>query len=143
MYSALHHFRPADVERLVASAVADRAPIAFFDIAAQPALRRLPGPLVPLVALINVLMILPLVFVMVPLVRPLRASRLLLTYVVPLIPILYAWDGTVSALRAYTPEELEALARRVPGATRYTWEAGRAGSGIRSVLYLIGRPEPA
>jgi hypothetical protein len=140
MYSALHHFRPADVKRLIAAAVADRAPLAFFDIAAAPALRRLPGFLVPLAALLNFLMILVLVPFMVPFVRPFRASRLVFTYVLPLIPILYAWDGMVSALRAYTPEELEALARSVPGASHYLWDAGRAGSGVRSVLYLTGRP---
>ena len=49
-------------------------------------------------------------------------SRLLLTYVLPVIPLLVAWDGTASALRAYTPQELLALAASVPGAERYTWE---------------------
>lgn len=140
MYSALHHFRPDDVKRLIAAAVADRAPLAFFDIAAAPPLRKLPGVLVSFVALVNFVMILALVPFMVPFVRPFRVSRLVFTYVLPLIPILYAWDGTVSALRAYTPEELAVLAREVPGADGYVWDAGRAGSGVRSVLYLTGRP---
>lgn len=140
MYSALHHFRPADVKRLVAAAVADRAPLAFFDIAAAPALRKLPGVLVPVFALVNFVMILALVPLMVPFVRPFRVSRVVFTYLLPLIPILYAWDGTVSALRAYTPDELAALAREVPGADGYVWDAGRAGAGVRSVLYLTGRP---
>ena len=96
-------------------------------------LRRAPDVLVPLFAMVNFAMILPLVFVMVPFVRPLKASRLGFTYLIPLIPLLYAWDGTVSALRAYTPEELVALARQAPGAAGYRWEAGRAGSGPRSV----------
>ncbi|HUQ01932.1 MAG TPA: hypothetical protein VM261_05515 [Kofleriaceae bacterium] len=140
MYSALHHFRPAEVKRLIAAAVADRAPIAFFDIAAAPALRRLPAPLVPFAMLFNFLMILVLVPFMVPFVRPFRASRLVFTYLIPLIPFLYAWDGTVSAVRAYTPEELDELARSVPGASHYLWESGRAGTGVRAVLYLTGRP---
>jgi len=140
MYSALHHFRPAEVQRLVGAAIADGAPLAFFDLAAAPALRRLPGVLVPLVMLVNFVMLLVLTPLMVPFVRPFRWSRLLFTYVIPLIPILYAWDGTVSAVRAYTPEELAALAREVPGADAYVWESGRAGSGLTSVLYLTGRP---
>lgn len=143
MYSALHHFRPADVRRLVASAVAARAPLAFFDVAASPVLRRVPGPLVPLVMLPNLLMIFVLALVLVPFVRPVRVSRLLLTYVLPLIPLLYAWDGTVSALRAYRPEELAALAREVPGADTYDWDVGRTGNGPRAVVYLIGRPRAA
>jgi hypothetical protein len=140
MYSALHHFRPAAIEQVIGAAVADRAPIAFFDIAAQPALRRVPGFLVPLVALFNIVMLLVLVPLMVPFVRPFRWSRLLFTYVIPLVPILYAWDGTVSLLRAYAHDELAAIARKVPGAETYTWSSGRAGSGMRSVVYLIGQP---
>jgi hypothetical protein len=73
---------------------------------------------------------------LVPLVRPFRLSRVLLTYLVPLIPMLVAWDGTVSALRAYTPDELLALARAVPGGEAYAWDAGVVGSA----LYLVGRP---
>lgn len=46
----------------------------------------------------------------------------------------FAWDGTVSALRAYTPEELLALAASVPGGEHYRSEAGRAGSS----LFLTG-----
>jgi len=142
MYSALHHFRPAEVRSLIASAVAARAPLAFFDIAAMPAVRRVPGVLVALAMIPNFVLVFLLALVLVPLVRPVRASRLFFTYVVPLIPFLYAWDGTVSAMRAYLPEELLALAREVPGADGYTWACGRAGAGARSVLYLTGHPTP-
>jgi hypothetical protein len=140
MYSALHHFRPGGVRRLVASAVADRAPLAFFDVAASPTLRKLPGFLVPLAMIPNLLVLLVLTPLLVPWVRPVRASRLFFTYLLPLIPIVYAWDGAVSALRAYRPEELAALAREVPGADGYLWESGRIGDGPRAVVWLTGRP---
>jgi hypothetical protein len=140
MYTALHHFRPRDVVRLLEGAVADRAPVAFFDIAAQPALRRLPVALVPLVAIPNFILTFIAALLVAPFVRPLRASRLGLTYLVPLVPFLYAWDGTVSLLRAYAPDELAALTREVPGGERYTWDVGRAGSGLRAVVYVTGRP---
>jgi hypothetical protein len=75
----------------------------------------------------------------VPFVRPIRASRLALTYLLPLIPALMAWDGTVSAIRAYAPEELLAIARAVPGSEGYEWDAGVAGSA----LYFTGYPREA
>ncbi len=68
--------------------------------------------------------------------RPFRLSRLLLTYPLPRIPLLFGWDGTVSALRAYLPDELLAIVRAVPGAETYTWSAGVAGKA----LYLTGVP---
>ncbi len=136
MSGALHHFRPEAVRGLIAGIVARRAPLAFFDVAASPHIRRLPIVLAPLVMSVNFLALFLGSLVLVPFVRPFRFSRLLLTYVLPAIPALVAWDGTVSALRAYTPDELLELARSVPGADGYEWEAGVEGSA----LYLTGMP---
>jgi hypothetical protein len=87
--------------------------------------------------LFNFVALFVLSLVLVPVVRPFRLSRLLLTYLVPAIPLLFAWDGTVSALRAYRPEELLRLANAAEGGARYDWDAGVAGKA----LYLIGRPK--
>jgi hypothetical protein len=136
MYSALHHFRPEGVQRLVQAAVDDGVPLAFFDVAAPPMLRKVPGPLVSLLAVPNMVGLTAVALATVPLVRPPSATRLLLTYVLPAIPLLFAWDGMVSGLRAYTPEELEALARGVRGSEGYTWKAVRGGLA----LGLLGCP---
>lgn len=137
MSGALHHFPPEAVRALIAGIVARREPLAFFDVAASPAIRRMPAVFAPLAMSVNMLMLFVGSLFLVPMVRPFRFSRLLLTYVVPLIPALTAWDGTVSALRAYTPEELLEFARSVPGAERYTWDAGVQ----KSALYLTGTPQ--
>lgn len=136
MYSALHHFRPQDVQRLIQAAVDDGVPLAFFDVAAPPVLRKLPGVLVSLLAVPNMLGLFTASLLAVPFVRPWSASRLLLTYAVPAIPMLFAWDGMVSGLRAYTPEELLALAHGVRGSEGYAWKAERGGLG----LCLTGHP---
>ena len=136
MWGALHHFPPSAVAALVASIVRSGQPLAFFDVAASPALRRLPIVLAPPAMALNMVALFVGSLLMVPLIRPLRASRWAMTYLVPLIPMLVAWDGTVSAMRAYAPEELLAIARAVPGGDRYEWDAGVAGSA----LYFTGRP---
>jgi len=136
MFGAVHHFPPAAVQRVLQAAVAERVPIAFVDVAASPLLRAVPVALVPVAALPNFVVLLLIALLLTPLARPFRWSRLVWTYLVPAIPILFAWDGTVSALRAYTPEELLALARAVPGGGGYTWDARRAGQA----LMLTGRP---
>jgi hypothetical protein len=134
MFGALHHFPPVVVQRILAAAVHDGVPIAFVDLAASPGLRRMPAWLAPLAAIPNVVFLLLAPLLLTPLVRPFRWSRLAWTYLLPAIPIVFAWDGTVSALRAYLPEELLALARAVPGGDRYVWEVARAGR----VLLLTG-----
>lgn len=136
MSGALHHFPPDAVSRLIAGIVAQRAPIAFLDVSASAHLRRLPIVLAPVALAVNALLLFVGTLFLVPLVRPVRVWRVVLTYLVPVIPVLFAWDGTVSALRAYAPEELLAIARAVPGGDRYTWDARSAGSA----LYLLGKP---
>lgn len=136
MSGALHHFTPDAVAQLVGGIVQQRAPLAFFDVASSSGLRKLPVVFAPLAMSVNMLMLFAATLVVVPFLRPLRATRLLLTYVLPLIPLLVAWDGTVSALRAYSPDELLAIVRAVPGAEGYRWESGVAGRA----LYLTGEP---
>lgn len=138
MWGALHHFTPEQVSALLASVVRSRKPLAFFDVAASPALRKMPVVFAPLAMMFNMVVLILGSMALMPLVRPVRASRLLLTYVLPLVPVLVAWDGTVSAMRAYAADELLALARAVPGADEYEWDAGVAGSA----LYLTGTRLP-
>jgi hypothetical protein len=137
MSGALHHFSPFAVRALVAKIVSRRQPLAFFDVAASRALRKVPLVLAPLPMAVNFVMLFAVSLLLVPLVRPFRLSRLLLAYVPPLIPLVVAWDGTVSALRAYTPEELLAIARTVPGGGSYEWRAESTGRA----LYLTGVPK--
>lgn len=136
MFGAVHHFRPDDVTRIVSAAIASGQPFAFFDVAAPEPMRKLPAALAPLLALPNFVVLFLVALLVTPALRPFRWERLLFTYVLPLIPLLIAWDGTISALRAYLPEELLAIARSVPGSEAYELEAGRGGGA----LYLIGRP---
>jgi hypothetical protein len=79
-------------------------------------------------------------WILTPRMRPFRWSRLLLTYLLPLIPVVVLWDGIVSCFRTRTPEELLALTSSFP---QYEWKAGYArgrGSWLAPV-YLIGRPK--
>lgn len=130
MFGALHHFRPEQVRSIFASLIDARAPFAFFDVAASPALRKLPWPLAPIALSLNMSMLFALSLVLVPFARPFRLSRIALTYLVPLIPALVAWDGTVSALRAYSPDELLEIARSIPGSERYQLSAHAVGPAL-------------
>lgn len=139
MFSALHHFRPHDVSAILAGIIARGEPLAFFDVAASPALRRLPLALAPLPMAMNLLALFTASLALTPFAKPRGLTRYALTYALPVIPTLVAWDGTVSALRAYTPDELRDIARATPGAEKYTWDVGVAGRA----LYVIGRPARA
>jgi hypothetical protein len=77
-------------------------------------------------------------WLLAPFMRPFRWSRLLLTCLLPLIPLVVLWDGLVSCCRTRTPQELLALTADFP---EYDWKAGYARGGWLAPVYLIGRPK--
>lgn len=137
MFTALHHFRPKEVQRLLADAAHKSQPIAAF----EPFERTLHSfVLMAMRTLFNAI-------VLTPVVGPLTLQRFVLTYLIPLAPLVMLWDGLVSVLRAYTPGELQALANEI-GAGSYTWEARRCDlpgpMGVKlPMVYLVGCPNVA
>ena len=78
---------------------------------------------------------------MTPLIRPLRWSRLLWTYLIPLVPVITLFEGLVSCLRTYSVQELHELTARL-GTNDYVWSIGTVKSKTTPipVTYLIGVP---
>src|SRR5205823_4226357 len=126
-----HHFRPDDAVAILKNAAQAGQPIGIFEISDRS-----------LRTLVPMLLLTPLmVLLATPFIRPFRWRRLFWTYVLPLVPLTCWWDGIVSQLRAYRPEELEELARAV-GETTYCWQAGQVPivSTPGCLTYLIGYP---
>ncbi len=46
---------------------------------------------------------------MTPFVKPLTWRQIIFTYLIPIIPICYAWDGQASLPRIYTLKDLDHL----------------------------------
>ena len=131
VFNAFHHFTPDDGRAVLRSAVNARQPIGIFEI---------PERTIPIV--ISTALLTPiLVLLATPFIRPFRWSRLLFTYLLPLVPLTCFWDGFVSQLRAYTPKELNDLATSL-GDVGYRWEADkvRLENMPAHLTYLIGIP---
>ncbi|RKH74190.1 class I SAM-dependent methyltransferase [Corallococcus aberystwythensis] len=131
LFEALHHFRPKQARALLADAATRGVPIAAFELTQ----RSLPY------VLFQLLLIIPLVWGFTPLIRPVRWWRLLFTYLVPIIPLLILWDGVVSSLRTYAPEDLEELTEGLD-ANGYKWHTGVHRAQGMNITYLIGLPRP-
>jgi len=129
VFTAFHHFRPAEARAILADAVAQRQGIAVFEAA-----RRAPWEI--LVVALTWLGVL----IAEPFMRPWRWSRFFWTYLPPILPLLGTFDGVVSCLRAYSPAELRELVR---GLDTYDWEVGdiRGGWSPLRGTYLIGVPK--
>jgi len=128
IFTAFHHFRPAEARAVLADAVRCGQGIGVFEIA-----RRAPLEM----AVIACTWLGALGFV--PFIRPWRWSRVLWTYLPPVLPVVGTFDGLVSCLRAYSIPELQALVR---GLDSYEWDIGTFRhwrSPLRGT-YLVGVP---
>lgn len=132
LFNALHHFKPEAARAVLADAQARGVPIGAFEVVERSPKGLIAALFIPL-----------LVLIFTPTIRPLTLPRLLLTYVVPLFPLVIFWDGLVSALRAHSPDELRKLTDSLPR-EGYTWEVGQAQKpGKPAVTYVLGLPTPA
>jgi hypothetical protein len=130
MFTAFHHFSPEQARAVLADAVCQRQGIGIFEAGQRSILAIMLTLLAPLV----------LLFV-TPVIRPFRWSRLLWTYLIPLVPMVTLFDGLVSCLRIYTVQELNDLVAGLD-ATNYRWEIGtvKTTTTVVPVTYLIGVP---
>jgi len=131
LFSALHHFRPADARAILQSAVDSGQPIAAFEI-----VNRHP------VTLVMMLTVFIPVMLSIPFLRPFRWSWLLFTYVLPVIPLFVMWDGLVSCLRVYSKDELREMVAGLEGGDRFDWEIGTIAMppSPAPAIYCIGTP---
>ncbi len=128
IFSGFHHFNNQFAKSVLKNAVDARCGIGIFD-----------GGNKNIFAVLAVLIFHPILFfVFTPFFKPFRFSRLLFTYLIPIIPICTVWDGVVSIIRLYKPTDLLKIAREVDN-VNYFWEAGKKRSNLGlNVTYLIG-----
>jgi len=131
MFTSFHHFPPEEARALLQNAVDAGQSIGIFEIT-----RRAPSTIVLMFPWALML------FVFTPLIRPFCWSRLLWTYLIPIIPLVLLFDGVVSCLRTYGPQELCEIIKKLSG-IQYQWEVGEhsKGSGRSPITYLIGYPK--
>src|SRR5215472_2957760 len=127
MFTSFHHFSPSEARAVLQKTVDAKQGIGIFEIT-----RRAPST----IALMFLWALMQ--FVSTPLIRPFRLSRLFLTYVVPIIPLVLLFDGVVSCLRTYRPQELREIIKKLSG-IEYQWEVGEHSKtfGQAPITYLI------
>lgn len=127
MFSAVHHFKPEQISRIIKNCAEREHSIFFFD-----------GGNKNIFMVLGLLIIHPILTVTsAPFLKPFRFSRIVFTWLLPLIPLVTVWDGFVSILRLYKPKQLMKFAQlAVP---EYEWKAGYIKSrfGLR-IAFLCG-----
>ncbi|MFN7933251.1 MAG: hypothetical protein U0R19_07985 [Bryobacteraceae bacterium] len=131
IFNAFHHFRPEQARAILSDAYASRQPIAIFEITERSLFNTSTNFVLSFLTMLT----------MLPRMRPFRWQWALLTYLIPILPIAFGWDGTVSCLRSYTDQEFRHLIAGLDDPS-YSWRSGRIpvpGSPIK-VNYFCGIP---
>lgn len=137
MIASFHHMNPEIAKGIFQSASNNNEPILIFEIAKNN---------VPFVAWLLFLPIsLSILFimswVMTPFSKNLTLTQLFFTYIIPIIPLAYAWDGQASLMRTYTFDDIEILLSDIKS-NSYKWEVNDAfkQNGKKLGYYIKGYP---
>jgi hypothetical protein len=130
IFSSFHHFEPREAREILQDAVNKRRGIGIFEAGGRRIVTLLLTFLIPIGTLL-----------LTPCLRPFRWSRLVWTYVLPVIPFVLWFDGIMSCLRTYSLQELAELTSGLT-AHGYEWKIGQESGGLFPVpiTYLIGYP---
>jgi len=128
IFSTFHHFDPEAARAILADAVTRHQGIAIFEAAKRSLSTALATAAVPF-----------LCWRVTPRIRPFSWSRILWTYLLPVVPFTLFVDGILSCVRAYSLEELRELTEDLSH-DDYRWEIGEQDGGRIGIIYLIGRP---
>lgn len=130
LFTSFHHFKPDQAKMILKDAVENKQGIGIFEFTHRS-----------FFCIFSICFSSIFHFIMSPFIKPFKWSRLILTYLIPIIPIVATFDGIVSCFRTYSPDELRSIAADFND--EYTWEAGEIRTGMLPVpiTYLIGYPE--
>ncbi|HLJ77409.1 MAG TPA: hypothetical protein VKT75_08345 [Acidobacteriaceae bacterium] len=128
IFSSFHHFDPEAARAMLEDAFRRREGIAVFEAARRDPLTLLSVAGVGLLSLRVAVM-----------QRPVRASRLVFTFLLPVIPVTLWIDGLLSCLRSYSLNDMRELTAGLT-APDYAWEVGEERSGTVPIRYLMGTP---
>ncbi|WP_051296117.1 hypothetical protein [Eisenibacter elegans] len=131
IFNGFHHFRPPEAQQLLQQAVAQQMPIGIFEPLDKSVWQ----------FVVNTLALTVLMWVATPFIRPFRWDKMLFTYLIPLIPLCTLWDGWVSILRLYSPQQLRQMTTQADPKGLYHWDIGKARHGFGVVIYAIGYPK--
>ena len=127
----LHHLPPETARHVLFDAQEANQPFLAYEISNNPAPRLLWWVPIPFTALS--------VFFLTLWIRPLTWQQLLFTYLIPVLPVLIAWDGAVSNARTYTADDLKELLEGMES-EKYSWSIGELPGRGGKKIYIRGVP---
>ena len=137
MIASFHHMNPSIAKRILQSAEENNQAFFVYEVAQN----NIPLLLWILLLPVSLTILLLMSLVMTLFIRPLTLSQVIFTYIIPLIPIVYAWDGQASLMRTYTFDDIKTLFSENDN-PNYKWTMADATkpNGKKLGYYISGLP---
>ncbi len=138
MVNCFHHMPLSIARQILKSAQESKQTICIYELTHKP----LPLIVWWLFLPIGLVIVFLSALILTPFTKPITWQQLVFTYLIPIIPLAYAWDGQASMPRTYTKDDLEALVSELPNNKEYTWsyELGKTKNGKTTGYCFIGQP---
>ncbi len=132
MICSLHHMTPEIAKDILKEAQKSKQPFLAYEISDNSFPKWIWWIAFP----INIITVL----IITAMVRPMTWQQIIFTYIIPILPIVIAWDGAVSNARTYTLQDMDIL---LDGMEKkdYKWETGTIKGKMGNKLYLMGMPQ--
>ncbi len=132
LFSSFHHFSKGQAAAILQDAVDKKKAIGIFEFSERRLSQFLLLPGLTFILFAKQLR-----------KRPFRWGRLLWSYLIPVVPLIFMWDSFVSMLRTYSHAELQTIVDMVDNKDDYRWEIGESASPLTPLknTYLIGYPK--
>lgn len=138
MFNAFHHLRPSEAKEMLQAAAKSKSPVLIYEMADNS----IPLVLWWLFLPISLVIVAIMCLFLTPFVRPLTFKQLIFTYLIPIIPIAYAWDGQASYPRIYTFEDIKELLQEIDQSSySYEVEYLKNHKGKKQGYYIFGCPK--
>lgn len=135
--NAFHHM-PADSARnILRTAQAQGDTILIYEMAEN----KIPLLLWWLFLPIGLCIVFLMALILTPFAKGVTLSQIFFTYIIPIIPMCYAWDGQASMPRIYSPADIDKLLEEIGSKEGYEWEfrAAKNRKGKKQGTILLGR----
>jgi len=138
MVNCFHHMPPDAARQILTSAQENKQALLIFEMSDNKIPFLVWLILLPISLIITMLM----AIVLTIFVRPMTWRQLVFTFIIPIIPICFAWDGQASMPRIYNHADMDLLLEALPKTEGYRWEKGfgEGKNGKKMGIYLLGLP---
>ncbi len=116
MVNCFHHMPPKQARAILKSAFENKQPFLIYEMAEN----KMPFVIWVILLPISMVFMVIMVVFMTPFVKPLTWQQFVFTYLIPIIPFLYAWDGQASMPRMYSMDDMDELLDGL-SSDKYSW----------------------